>query len=103
MVCRTRYVRYMHRPSFLFSSVSIKHRLPLLIGILLLGIITASTWASHRAIKESALQAGSERLQKLTQQLADLSEQSSNVLLGKTSAAAAEPGIRSFVEDPSPA
>ncbi len=92
----------MRRASFSLSSISIKHRLPLLIGILLLGIITASTWASYSAIKESALEAGSDRLQNLTQQLANLSEQASNVLLSKTSAAAGKPEIRSFVKDPSP-
>ena len=47
----------IHMPSgrFPLSNLSIKHRLPLLIGILLLGIITASTWASYRGVRESAL------------------------------------------------
>ena len=46
----------------LFSRLSLRQRLPLLIGTLLLGIIIASIWASYSGVKDSALKAGHERL-----------------------------------------
>lgn len=82
------------------SNLSIKHRLPLLIGILLLGTIVASTWASYRAVKDAALRVGQERLLNLTQQLATLSQQSSSLLIGKTFTAANDPAVRSFLLSP---
>lgn len=85
------------------SSLSIKHLLPLLIGILLLGIIFASTWAPYLGIRESALEVGQQRLLNLTQQLASLSQQSTTLLLGKTVTAANDPAIRAFLQSPSPA
>jgi PAS domain S-box-containing protein len=83
------------------SNLSIKHRLPLLIGALLLATITASTWLSYRGVKDSALEVGRERLQNLTQQLASLSQQSAAILLTKTFTAANEPAIRAFLQSPS--
>ncbi len=43
---------------FSFSSLSIKYRLPLLIGILLLGLILVFTWASYRSMRNTALEVG---------------------------------------------
>src|SRR5438874_8990837 len=82
------------------SNLSIKHRLPLLIGTLLLGIILASTYASYRAVKQAALTVGRERLLNLTEQLANLSQQSTSTLLAKTFTAANDPAIRSFLQAP---
>ena len=93
----------MRPRSLSLSNLSIKHRLPLLIGTLLLGIITASTWASYRGVKESALAAGRERLQSLTQQLANMSQQSTSLMLSKTLTASNDPAIRAFLQSPSPA
>ena len=81
--------------------LSIKYRLPLLMATLLIGAILATTWAAYRAVRESALAAGRERLTNLTQQLASLSQQSSGVLLGKTFTAANDPAIRAFLHSPS--
>lgn len=83
------------------SNLSIKHRLPLLIGTLLLGVITASSWAAYHGIKESALEVGRERLQNLSKQLANLSQQSTGLLLAKTLSAANDPAIRAFLQSPS--
>ena len=87
---------------FSISNLSLKHRLPLLIGTLLLGIVLASTLASYRGVKESALEAGGERLQNLTKQLANLLQQSSALLLTKTFTEANDPAIRAFLQSPSP-
>ena len=89
-------------PRFSMPSLSIRHRLPLLIGLLLLGIITASTLASYRGVREAAFQVGRERLENLTQQLANSSQQSTVLLLNKTFAAANDPAIRAFLQSPSP-
>jgi len=87
---------------FSIPVISIEHRLPLLIGALLLGIILASTWASYSGVKESALDVGRERLQNLTKQLAMLFQQSNNLLLTKTFTAANDPAIKAFLQSPSP-
>ena len=92
------------RPSrFSIPVISIKHRLPLLIGALLLGIILASTWASYMGVKESSLDVGRERLQHLSKQLATLFQQSNNLLLTQTFTAANQPAIKAFLQSPSPA
>jgi len=87
---------------FSISNLSIKHRLPLLIGALLLAIVLASTLASYRGVKESALEVGGERLQNLTKQLANQLQQSAAALLAKTFAEANDPAIRAFLQSPSP-
>ncbi|HWN07940.1 MAG TPA: ATP-binding protein [Pyrinomonadaceae bacterium] len=87
---------------FSLDNLSIKHRLPLLIGTLLLGSILASTIVSYRGAKESVLEVGGERLQGLTGQLALLLQQSSAPMTTKTLATANEPVIRAFLQSPSP-
>ena len=88
---------------FSISVISIKHRLPLLIGALVLGIILASTGASYMGVKEASLDVGRERLQNLTKQLANLFQQSNNLLLTKTATAANAPAIKAFLQSPSTA
>src|SRR6266851_2860240 len=92
----------MQLSRFSLSNLSIKHRLPLLIGTLLFSILMASTWASYRGVKESALEVGRERLQNLTKHLANLFQQSNTLLLTKTFTAANDPAIRAFLQSPSP-
>src|SRR6266436_6256738 len=90
------------RSRFSLSNLPLKHRLPLLIGTLLLGIITVSIWTSYRGVKESALELGRERLRGLTQQLASQTQQSLPVFLNRTSSAANDPAVRTFLSAPSP-
>ncbi|MCU1267866.1 MAG: multi-sensor signal transduction histidine kinase [Acidobacteria bacterium] len=95
---------FKRRPSrFSISAISIKHRLPLLIGALLLGIILATTGASYMGVKESSLDVGRERLQNLTKQLAILFQQSNHLLLTMTVTAANDPAIKAFLQSPSAA
>ena len=90
------------RPAhFSLSRLSVKQRLPLLIGALLLGVIVASTWASYRGVRDSALEGGRERLRGLSQQLANQSKDSLPNLLNKTSIAANDAAIRAFLQTPS--
>jgi len=93
----------MQPSRFSISVISIKHRLPLLIGALLLGIIVASTWNSYNGVKESALDVGRERLQNLTKQLTILLQQSNNFLLNRTLTVANDPAIKALLQSPSPA
>ncbi|MBC8031559.1 MAG: PAS domain S-box protein [Pyrinomonadaceae bacterium] len=87
---------------FSLANLSLKHRLPLLIGSLLLGIIIASTLASYRGVRQSALEVGRERLKNLTQQLATTSHQSTVLMLTKTQTAANNSAIHAFLQSPSP-
>lgn len=82
------------------SNIPFKYRLPLLIGTLLALIIVACGWASYRAVEASALAAGRERLQNLTQQLSGLLQQSASNVSTKTATVANEPAIRAFVKSP---
>jgi signal transduction histidine kinase len=91
------------RHRFFLFNLSIKHRLPLLIGMLLLAILSVSDYASYRGVKESALEVGRERLLSLTQQLANQSQQSMSILLNRTATAANDPAIRRFFLSPSTA
>jgi PAS domain S-box-containing protein len=87
-------------PRFLLSNLSIKQRLPLLIGGLLFAILTASAVASYRAVRDSALEASDQRLLAVSQELATQTEQSVAVLLSSTATTANQPAIRSFLQDP---
>ncbi|HYV12778.1 MAG TPA: ATP-binding protein [Pyrinomonadaceae bacterium] len=82
------------------ANISLKYRLPILIGTLLAAIILACSWASYRAVKASALDVGRERLQNLTQQLSTSLQQSASNLLTKTATVANEPVMRAFVKSP---
>lgn len=83
-----------------FANISLKYRLPILIGTLLAAVILACSWASYRAVKASALDVGRERLQNLTQQLSTSLQQSASNLLTKTATVANEPVMRAFVKSP---
>ncbi len=98
-----RYATTRQRSRFSLTSLPIKHRLPLVIGGILFGIILISIWTSYRSVKESALAVGRERLLSLTQQLSNQSQQSLPIVLGRTFTAANEPAIRAFLKSPSPA
>src|ERR1700752_739446 len=82
------------------SNISLKYRLPILIGTLLAGVIIGCNWASYRAVKASALEVGRERLQNLTQQLSTLLQQSVNNISTKTVTAANDAAVRAFLKSP---
>ena len=94
---------YPVRNPFSLFNFSIARRLPILIGLLLIAIIFGPTWASYVGVKESALEVGRERLLNLTQQLANQSQQSLPIVLGRTFAAANDPAVHAFLRSPSSA
>ena len=97
-----RQQRLGSRGGFSVSNISIKYRLPLLIGTLLFVVIVACSWAAYRSVKASAMEVGRERLQNLTQQLSGLLQQSANTIATKTAAVANESVVREFVKSPAP-
>jgi signal transduction histidine kinase len=86
---------------FSLSRLSIKQRLPVLIGVLLLGVIIATTWAAYEGVKRSALDVGKARLESLTQQLASMFQQSAAGMATKTLATASDPAIQAYLKSPS--
>jgi len=88
------------RRNFSLSNISIKYRLPLLIGTLLFVVIVVCSWTSYRSVEASAQAVGRERLQNLTQQLSGLLQQNINALATKTAAVANEPAVRTFLASP---
>jgi PAS domain S-box-containing protein len=67
-------------------------------GLLLFAIISASTWASYRGVRDSAFEVGRERLKSLTQQFATQSQQSIPLLLNKTFTTANDAPVRSYLQ-----
>lgn len=82
-----------------FRNVPIKYRLPLLIGTLLLVAVGIFTWESYQAVRDSALEAGQQRLDGLSNQLASTFQQSAILMLNRTQTAANQPAVQSFLED----
>ena len=93
-----------HLPGyFSLFNLPIRHRLPLLIGALLVAIFAASAFASYRAVRESSFEIGRERLRNLTQQFVNLSEQSAANRLKQTLTVATNPVIRAVLRSPTSA
>src|ERR1051326_4042319 len=84
----------------ILDDTPIKRRLPLLIGALLFLTVGMFTWSSYRVVRNSALDAGGQRLQSLTTQLSNLFQLSANALMARTFVGANEPATHSFLETP---
>lgn len=84
-------------------NLRITHRVPLFIGALLFAILGVSAIASYRAVRESSFEIGRERLRTLTQQFANVSQQSSTARLNHTVTAANHPAIAAVLRSPAPA
>jgi hypothetical protein len=91
------------RDRFSLANLSIKHRLPLLIGLPLSVIIVISTWAAYRGVRASVLAVGRERLLRQTEQLANLSQQSFVIQGRRTFSAANDSALQAYLRAPSPA
>jgi signal transduction histidine kinase len=88
--------------SFPLANLSIKYRLPLLIGALLLAVLAIFTWVTYRGVKEAALESGRERLRFVTQQLASLFQQSLLTMATRSTAAANDPAVLAALNDRKP-
>src|SRR5688572_23190963 len=79
------------------TKMSIEHKLPLLIGGLLLGVIVAITVAAYASVRETSMRIASDRLSSVTRQFRDLFQQSTAQLRTSTATAAAQPALAEFV------
>jgi hypothetical protein len=84
------------------SNLSLEHRLPLLTGVLLLGIFLPSSWASYRGATESLLAVGRERMLNLRRQLATASRKLPEAFLTKIPGSANNSARRALQQSPSP-
>ena len=62
---------------------SLEHRLPLLITVLLLCLVTGGSWAAYREVRAAALEANENRLDRVAQQLAGLIENSAQAQVAR--------------------
>lgn len=79
---------------FSFRNLSIQHRLPLLICILLLCIIITFSLSSYLSVKKAALKMGQERLRSLAGQLSSMFGQSMQTLVTATRTTANQESVR---------
>jgi signal transduction histidine kinase len=84
----------------LFPRLSIQHRLPLLICILLLVVIIAVSWTSYIGMKNSSIEAGRQRLLTLTEQLSSLFQQSARQVRANMRSTASHDAIHNALVHP---
>ncbi len=82
---------------------SIEFRLPALIGALLVAAVAASVWGAYQEVKRSALQGASDRLDRVTQQIADLVAVGMRQRLAELRRLADQPAVHAFIRAPKPA
>lgn len=82
---------------FSFRGLSIQQRLPLLICVLLLGVITTFGVISYLKVRQSSLHAGSKKLQSV-QQFADFVTQSSQGQINQARNVASKPAIAEYLQ-----
>jgi len=78
-------------------SLPIQRRLPLLICILLLVLISSFTIVSYIGIKRNSLETAKDRLQTVSGQLASMLEQSSRMMVTRTRALAEKEELKKFL------
>jgi signal transduction histidine kinase len=98
----------MHHPSvskkrnplFWFRALSLQHRLPLLICLLLVSTVLALGFLSELGVKKAAMAMGKERLGNLTNQLSTMYGQSAVAITTATRANAAQEAFKKNMETP---
>jgi len=81
--------------------LSIRRRLPLLIGTVLFAVISISTFASYQGVKDSAFNLARERLVTLTTYLGTQLQQQGVAISARTATLANDSTIRAFLQSPS--
>ncbi len=79
------------------SNLPIQRRLPLLICVLLLVLISTFTLVSYIGVRQTSFEVASERLNTISDQLRSMFEQSSKVLLARTRAVAEKEAIKNIL------
>ena len=83
------------------ASLSIRTRLLISTGAVLVTIIAAMIWVGYRQVSVSARDLARERLRNLTQQFAAISQQGIATGLNRSSNVANDPAVRAFIKSPS--
>src|SRR5207302_582593 len=81
--------------------LSIRQRLPLLIGTVLFVVISISTFASYQGVKDSAFDIARERLVTLTTYLTTQLQLQGVAMRARTATTANDATIRAFLQSPS--
>src|SRR5437016_683976 len=79
---------------------SLERRLPVLIGALLIALILTLLAFSYREVKSAALAAQTERLRRVTRQLAEMISRPSPAHLALYQHAADDPAVHALIETP---
>ncbi len=85
------------------SGLSLEWKLPLLIVGLLLALVLGGSVMAYREVRQAALAAAAERLERVAGEIQDLAASSTSVQRAATAAAAKAPEILAYVRAPSPA
>jgi PAS domain S-box-containing protein len=81
----------------LFSRLTLRQRLPLLISILLLSIILVFGFISYLGVKKAAVKVAEDRLQNLSLQLSTIFSANAQSLIATTSMQANTPAVKSYL------
>src|SRR5438128_2884777 len=84
----------------LWSRLSIRRKLSLLIGGLVLAVATTFSWAAYGGMRRAAVATASERLRTVSDQLAGLLQSNAKQLVTNTRTSAADTAIQAFLESP---
>src|SRR6266496_4840190 len=82
--------------------LSIRVKLPLLIGALVLAVAASFSLSAYRGVSQASVLTASDRLGSVTTQIARLLETSATQLLTNARAVADSPSIRAFLQSPTP-
>jgi signal transduction histidine kinase len=82
------------------ASLPLEHKLPLLIGALLLMVIGAFSIAAYMQVRNDTVAAADDRLKILSGQLRDLFQQSGAQMRAQATTAAADPALSAYVRSP---
>src|SRR3989440_12753869 len=85
----------------IFAGLSIRTRILISIGAVLVTIIAAMIWVGYRQVSAAAGDLARERLQNLTQQFASISQQTIAAGLNRSAIVANDPAVRAFIKSPS--
>jgi len=86
----------------LWDRLSLKQKLPLLIGGLLFAVAAAYSWAAYARLKQTALAAAEGRLRDVSDQMASMLGNNAKQLIALTRKTAADGAVRAFLRAPSP-
>jgi len=79
--------------------VSLRQRLSLLIGLLILAVVTVYAGAAYRGVRSSAIEEAGERLTDAADELADRLRASTDEVLEQVRGVAADPRLQRFLEE----